>query len=152
MKDREITLEELIAKWINPTASIVYRMDILPKFPVKGKYVSGDWQLTLHCAVSGKVWGMKDVMSFYRMTFHSNSIQSLYGGKASKMVSQKITILESLDEYTCGKYHKLLQKFICYFRHEAHFLEVKERRGNLIAYLATPKYFIQKIKGKLKDV
>lgn len=144
-EDREVSLSDLVAKWTNPTASIVYRSKVLPAFPVNGPFISGDWKLTLHCAVCGKIWAMKDVMCFYRKTYHSSSSASRNSVNPDKTVYQKVMILESLDKYTEGKYHDILGAYIQSFNDYAHFLKVYKRRGKLIAYIATPRFTMHQL-------
>lgn len=149
-EDREVTLEEIINKWVNPTASMVYRSSILPLFPVKGKFISGDWRRTLHCAVCGKVWAMKDVMSFYRKTYGSSSIASLYKGKIDEIYLQKAIILESLDEYTNFYYHARLNKYIRRNKDSAKYLLLSKTKGRMIAVLSMPGFVIRKVFARRK--
>ena len=67
-EDREIKMEELLDKWLCPTASLFIRRSVLPTFPVNGNIIGGDWRIILHCAASGKVWSINDVMACYRRT------------------------------------------------------------------------------------
>lgn len=146
-EDSEVSLERLIDRWTNPTASMIYRSSILPFFPVKQKYMSGDWLMTLHCAACGKVWAMKDVMSVYRKTYHSTSSASRNRGKSAEMTMQKVYILEGLDEFTQGKYHDAITSYINYFRETARYLTLQRNKGAFIASILMPLY---RIKNKFR--
>ena len=142
-EDKDILLEELIEAWINPTASIVFRASIYPLFSIKEKYYSGDWHLTLHCAVCGKVRAMKDVMSYYRLTYGTTSLTSVYSSKINEMYMQKAYILESLNEFTNCKYEKLLSKYIRRYRDRAEFDSLSIKKGRFIAILSMPLFSIR---------
>ena len=80
IEEREYFSTELFEKWIVPTASIVYKNAV-----VNGRKVShsewltrGDICLVLNCAHTGKVFGMRDVMSVYRLQPNSVSHNSKF--------------------------------------------------------------------------
>ncbi len=69
IEDREYTSTEFVSSWLVPTASIVYRKRMIDSFSLKHpeRMVYGDIKLVLTCAHVGKVMGMSDVMSVYRI-------------------------------------------------------------------------------------
>lgn len=84
IEHREYESTEFVSSWIVPTASIVYRKDYLTDFPIKHseKLAFGDIVMVLKCAHRGKVFGMSDMMSVYRiqpnsMTNNPQSVESL---------------------------------------------------------------------------
>ena len=70
---KDYTAQELFTHWIVPTASIVYKKDIVHAYPiVNGEWmITGDVCLVAKCATVGKVRGMTDVMSVYRLNLAS---------------------------------------------------------------------------------
>lgn len=64
-----------------PTASIVYRPEYVNQFEVKHseRFAFGDIVLVLKCSHTGKVFGMSDMMSVYRIQPNSitNNLQSV---------------------------------------------------------------------------
>ena len=68
IEDREYDPNELFAKWKVPTASIVAKRDILD-IENKGtdRILNGDIIQVLNCAKFGKIRGMSDCMSIYRL-------------------------------------------------------------------------------------
>ena len=148
-EDRVVTLEELIKKWIVPTASMVYRSSILPVFPIEGKIVSGDWRMILHCAAHGRVWALKNVMSVYRMAFHSGSSTSRNSGKREKMYHQYRRILESFDTYTNYEYHHLVKKYCKFWNNYERFVRLRERNA-FLAVLMMPFFAAGRLFDKLK--
>ena len=66
--DREYSATELFTVWTVPTASILFRADCLKRQLIdKHKFLNGDIATILTASLSGKLWGMSDVMSAYRM-------------------------------------------------------------------------------------
>lgn len=68
IENKEYSATELFEKWIVPTASILYRKEII-KYPIKNEnnILNGDIFIVEKCAHCGKVWGMGDKMSVYRI-------------------------------------------------------------------------------------
>ena len=147
-EDREVSMSELIAEWLNPTASIVYRISVEPLFPVKKKIISGDWRRTLHCAACGKIWAMKDVMSCYRITYGTSSITSQFSEKSYLMYKQQITILEGLDDFTKGKYHNVITQYCQYYGRMAKFLQIRNEKGIMWARFRMPAFYLKKLMEK----
>ena len=83
IENREYSSTEVFERWIVPTASIVYRQSDTKDFVVKHSewLTRGDICLVLKCAHVGKVFGMKDCMSVYRMQPNSVSHSAEYRGK-----------------------------------------------------------------------
>lgn len=75
IEDREYSSTEVFSFWIVPTASIVYRCEMLIGFNLKHPewLTRGDIALVLKCAHRGKIFGMSDKMSVYRMQPNSVS-------------------------------------------------------------------------------
>lgn len=68
LEDREYYPEEFLKAWIVPTASVMFKKQIYD-FKIKGenRKLNGDVFLMMQCAFTGKVWGMSDCMSVYRI-------------------------------------------------------------------------------------
>lgn len=71
VEDREYKGEEIFSKWIVPTASVLFRRQIveseLYKSVINNKtFIYGDITMFLTCANYGKLHGMADAMSVYR--------------------------------------------------------------------------------------
>lgn len=93
-EDREYTSTELVSKWMVPTASIVYRRELVEHYQIKHpEWLSfGDIVLALKCSHTGKVYGMRDVMSLYRI--HPNSVTN-----NAEFVDK--TVFKLPDHYRC---------------------------------------------------
>ena len=71
VQTREYYTNDIFPGWLVPTASVVYRKGMIDghpslKHPEWAKY--GDIVLFLKCTHMGRVWGLEDAMSVYRMT------------------------------------------------------------------------------------
>lgn len=69
VEDRDYNSTEFVSCWLVPTASIVYRKEKIEGFSLKHpeRLVFGDITLVLQCAHVGKVMGVSDMMSVYRI-------------------------------------------------------------------------------------
>lgn len=98
MTSREYFPDDAFPTWQIPTASIVYRRDEVMQYPVKRMqdFTALDVVLILQCMHVGRVWGMAEHMSVYRMN---------PGG----LTSQKNTMFDRLK--MCKHYEALLGNF-----------------------------------------
>lgn len=80
IQDKEYSSTELFVEWIVPTASIVYDRQRVNSYFIKHPEwaTRGDIILVLKCSHVGKVWGMSDKMSVYRMQPNSVSHNPIY--------------------------------------------------------------------------
>jgi glycosyltransferase involved in cell wall biosynthesis len=68
IENREYSATELFKYWIVPTAAMLYRKEIHSyKIVGNNRVLFGDIMIILKCAHMGKVWGMSDRMSVYRI-------------------------------------------------------------------------------------
>ena len=71
IETKEYYTKDIFPGWVVPTASVVYRREPIEKYPLL-KYQEwmkyGDITLFLKCSHTGRVWGMEEKMSVYRMT------------------------------------------------------------------------------------
>ena len=100
IKDKEYFTNDIFPGWVIPTASVVYRKSMLDQFPPLKhsewmKY--GDIVLFLKCMHTGRVWGMSDKMSVYRMT------------EAGAVISPQHDILS--EGKKCKHYQCLMENF-----------------------------------------
>ena len=81
MEDREYSATEILEQWIVPTASVFFRNECL-NYPIKHeeKILVGDIFLFEQCVHTGKIVGMSESMSVYRIQFggviSSNTFQN----------------------------------------------------------------------------
>lgn len=80
IENREYFSNEMFSTWLVPTASILYNKELFNTFVLKNAewLTRGDIAWVLICASVGKVRGMSNVMSVYRMQPNSVSHNSKY--------------------------------------------------------------------------
>lgn len=137
-EDREVKMDELLDKWLCPTPSLFIRESVLPAFPVNGEIISGDWRTILHCAATGKVWGMKAVMACYRRTDNGTSMSNMFAHRSDETFLKKVTILEGLDEFARHEYHELINKYIRYYAVFGKLISFKKQHGMIATVLLKP--------------
>lgn len=69
IEDREYSADEIFARWIVPTASILHRRDVTIK--VAKNFLHSDIIRILSCAESGRIMGSSRCMSIYRVNASS---------------------------------------------------------------------------------
>lgn len=71
--DRDYNANDIFSSWIVPTASVVYRRELVDSYQVKHSswFVYGDIVIFEKCAHVGKVHGFSSIMSVYRMNASS---------------------------------------------------------------------------------
>lgn len=67
VEEREYCIGELFEKWLVPTASILMKKEVIYNFTSDSKLLNGDIYMVLSAVTLGKVHGMSDVMSVYRV-------------------------------------------------------------------------------------
>ena len=81
IEDKEYFTNEIFPGWVVPTASVIYRKSMVESYP-KLRHTHliyyGDIVLFLKCTHTGRIWGMKEKMSAYRMTTTGAVISAQY--------------------------------------------------------------------------
>ncbi|WP_051617394.1 glycosyltransferase [Prevotella sp. HUN102] len=68
IEERTYTADEIFANWIIATNSVVFRKEVLSmKLKNSEKMLYGDIVMHLRCATYGKIYGLSDTMSVYRI-------------------------------------------------------------------------------------
>ena len=120
IETKEYFANDMCPMWIVPTASVVYRYPIVSAYPLKHRdwFDSGDIVLFETCAHVGRVWGMEDAMSVYRMNAGSllQNPQYLYGQVRKSVthyraLKMNFPLLDAdcMDELTGLSYYRLMK-------------------------------------------
>ena len=108
--DTEVPVEDVILNGglFCPTASIVYRHELLKYYPsFASKCHVGDYPLQIYLALKGKIFFFADTMGCYRVGIPGSWTESM--NKADKEVvlskmDNEVEMLELYDVYSNGKY------------------------------------------------
>lgn len=94
--DSLVSMEDAIKTWLVPTASFVYRADLLRNGnPIRGNAPCGDVPMLLFLLLQGKVHYFNSVMSAYRV----NSVSSLSSYYLRQGAQSQIERLDRLIEF-----------------------------------------------------
>lgn len=100
IKNRDYSGNELFSTWIVPTASMVCRRTVLNyKTSGDGRILNGDIVLILKCAETGKIRGLDDTMSVYRMQVHGVTYDSSLKEKRIKSYPKHLDFIR--DNFPC---------------------------------------------------
>lgn len=67
LENREYTKKEIITRWCVPTASLLYRSEVIHGIPRHDKFCVGDNVIVYTCLLFGRVYCFGDQMSVYRI-------------------------------------------------------------------------------------
>lgn len=114
-KNKEITLKDVSARGgaAYHTSSLMYRVCCknLPQFSTLVSV--GDYPLSIHLALSGKIMFFGEVMSVYRYGI-AGSWTVTNGSNNKRVYSEAIEMLKAADEYSEFKHHKEFCDAIAY--------------------------------------
>ena len=152
IEDKEYFTNDIFPGWVVPTASVVYRRSMVDGFPPLKqtnwmKY--GDIVLFLKCTHTGRVWGMKDKMSVYRMTNNGVVISQSLDPKSEEKICNHYRFLmmnfPKLDKKWPSEY--IAQHHYTKFRQEKSF--GSKIKSLLIALRFSPKFVLVKFLSAL---
>lgn len=112
----DVPINEILEKWMFPTASIVYRKSCRPEFDLGyGKNLPcGDYPLIVYLASKGKIFYFDIPMCVYR-TMSKSSISKQIScdiEKKKKLDEQFIKLLNAIDRSQNYIYHEAIYKHI----------------------------------------
>jgi hypothetical protein len=109
MTTREYFYNDAFPKWQIPTASILYRYKPVMDFSIKHEndFVARDVVLILRCMSVGRVWGMEEHMSVYRITptgatSHVNTMKDML--RLCKHYDALMKNFPDVDRSYCNRY------------------------------------------------
>jgi len=147
---RVVTIDEIINKWIIPTASIIFKRDILP-LPTWSKSIySGDMTLALIAASKGKVYYLNSVMSIYRINSIGSSLSAnVVSRKFDFVLKEHIKLYEFyLNDPLCIN-KKIIEAKIHSLKKELKFQQLKHK-NYVFAFMQMPSYSLRKLKNKIQ--
>ncbi len=91
----DYTANDVLASWLIPTASIVFR-NVITKYPVFFKEaVFGDLALQVYLCEYGKMFALDEVMSIYRINDESITIKSINNLKHINKLIKQLKLMNS---------------------------------------------------------
>lgn len=145
IETREYFSKDVFPDWVVPTASIVYRREVVDKYPFEHwDWVrAGDIVLILKGMHTGRVWGMADHMSVYRMNDGSimANVETVESRQAMCWHYQALMLnFPKVDKEYCNHY-------IASFNYSRFRLEKKwtvKLKHLFVAIKTSPKYVFRK--------
>lgn len=147
IETKEYFSKDIFPGWVIPTASVVYRRKMIEKYPPL-KHIEwqkyGDIVLFLKCTHTGRVWGMCDPMSVYRMTPNGAVLQQRYEKDRFERMCNHYKFLlinfpkinkEWICDYIATYYYSVA-------RHPHNFSDIVVGMKNVLQY--EPLYIIKK--------
>lgn len=109
--DTDVSISDMLTRWLFATCSLVFRSDVRGKepLPFRGDCINNDFALTSYLAIKGKVRYIDKIMCVYR-TQAKNSTNIRFKS-IDKLTIQNVKfyhMIERFDQYTEHKYTNLL--------------------------------------------
>lgn len=97
-----------------PTASLIFRKDVLIENPPYKKIISFDYVMQIQGSLRGGMLYLKDIMSVYRQMTETSWTKEMASNptKMIEHIEKTRKMLECLNEYTHFKYNETIQKKI----------------------------------------
>lgn len=142
----ELLLRDIITEWIIPTASIMFKKEILP-LPIWANQVySGDMTLALLAVSKGKIYYSSEVMSVYRINLlNKTSMTSQLKGKTEFMLEEhlKLYTLYLNDQSLCVD-KKVVEIKIKSLNKVLKFYKIWSE-NKLLAFIKMPIFYLKSI-------
>ncbi len=145
-KSKQITLDEIVKKWIIPTASILFRKSILPLPEWSLEIYSGDQTLALISISKGNIFYLNSIMSIYRVrNLDKNSMTFKTSNKITDVIKEQLKLYEFyLEDPMCINKNIILKK-IEQLKNELEFQIIK-KKNIFHAIFKRPGYYFKSIK------
>lgn len=113
LESKELFPQDIIGNWCFPTASLLYKAEILDLFPDwKTQIISGDLLLILVCMAHGKIYALNDITCVYRRIL-GGSILSRKVHSNRKRLTQNIRLLyDNYSEYSNHQFDEYIESYI----------------------------------------
>lgn len=148
VEEKEYFTNDIFPGWVISTASVVYRKSMIENYPV---LKHGDWArygdivLFLKCTHTGRVWGMSEPMSVYRMTNNGAVVSQRFDSKSEYKKTLHYRFLmknfPQLDKHWPKAF--LATYYYTQFRTT---VGIRDKiKAIVIAFYFSPKYVLQKL-------
>lgn len=151
VEEKEYLTNDIFPGWVIPTASVIYRKSMIDKYPPLRhiewrKY--GDIELFLKCTHTGKVWGMSEFMSVYRMTDNGAVVsQNRDPMTQYKLIFHYRFLMENFPRLD-KRWPKAFISTYYYTQFRSSIGIGEKLKAVAIAFYYSPKYVIQKLLKK----
>lgn len=131
---QDLSIHDAIHNWFVPTASILVMKEYLQTPVWLAKIYSGDYSLVLKALNGGRIFGLKDIMSVYRINTIGSSATARMVGKSTFIMEEHLKLLESFNNGTNYKFNKEVSSRIVFLKKNIKFQKLRERKSLLILF------------------
>lgn len=154
--NRELHPEDVIGKWSFPTASLVFRHNLLELTNgFKCVTYNGDIRIILVALANGRIWSLADVTVVYRKNSNPNSSTNRVAAKKDHSafhLEQMLKIYLAYNEYTSRKYSNLTNPLISQYTRLIKVIKCRKNIGVLALLMHPLISFKFTIKIRLQDL
>ncbi len=149
----ELKPKDIIGHWCFPTASLLFRKEVLDAVPLWTKKIySGDQTKILVALSLGTVVALGDLTCVYRKDIRNvSSVSTVADKNRIYVLNQHKLLYSEFDKWTEGRFHAECQRSLDSIEKEIRYIKLK-RKFPLFPILFMPQYVLQKIKTKVKNL
>lgn len=156
---RELMPEDVIGKWPFPTASLMYRRELVELLSgFKCRTYNGDIRIILVALTNGRIWSLADVTTVYRKNYDANSSTNRVKAKKNRRefyFTQMINLYSAYNEYTNNRYVGITTEAMNGDKKRLKVINLRNKIG-IWAFIVHPvisyKYFFKvKVSGLIRD-
>lgn len=142
---KELLLSDVISQWKMPTASLLFRKELIDKLKTfKQKVYSGDQKLIMSAAHNGRIMYFDDVSVVYYRHFTESSVSyrlSKVKNVALEYADKMLVLYNAFNDYSKKQHEAELKPVIKYWKSIKTIQEDKDKYG-LLSYFIHPLYVI----------
>lgn len=148
--ERDLTMDEILGKWVFPTAGLMYKVSLMEKWPEwTRKIYSGDLTLVLIAASRGKIVALPRIACVYRCNKNGDSV-SMNVNRLT-VVKNHLFLYKEYNAYTDRRYEEIIRPIINDLAKEQLFLELYDKIG-MLAMFKYPMHSLNLIKDRMKKI
>lgn len=115
LQTREYSGSEIIARWIVPTCSVVYRWQMINYMPQDKRFWCGDNVMFLTCAKYGRVYCIAENMSTYRRTENGAVYKNMGYEGSVRQLNHNLALLFYFPEFKDGISDAIIDNYVRLF-------------------------------------
>lgn len=151
VNSKELFPQDIIGKWILPTAGLLFKKEIYIDYPEwTNKVYSGDQTLILLSMNKGCIYAFSDICCVYRRDAGNTSSVSMNIRKSKSrayVISQSIILYEEFYKYTGTKYEKYILPLLSNLRKREKVYKLMDR-SVLLAAISYPYEFLKILRNR----
>jgi len=145
-----LKMEDILSDWVIPTASMLFRSDIIKILPNwSDRVINGDFFLQLWCAHHGDIHYSDELMSVYRKDLHGDNFTATVLYENKFRFEKFFELLDMFNKETEYVYNNLIEQTKIQKKRNLRYSQSKRKYG-ILHYFLKPRNTINKLTNLIK--